>query len=318
MGLLRSLGYARVRLYAGGMTDWTEHRGPVEAGSAARPVPPGPRRAERTAGPSRPARWITLIDDLANRPLRDLVLLWFWMIVGFGLVYWAVGAWPGRGLRAGDALVGATWEGLATALYFSFVTALSIGYGDVTPVGPLRVVAVVEGAAALLIFGCLISKLVSRRQEELTEEIHRIPFEDRLGRVRTNLHLVLSELQTIAAMSAEAGARPERILPRIESAATVFAGELQAIHDLLYRPQQAPDEQVLEAILASLCAGLWELSDVLRRLTDVPQQSATLKTNLRAMSRLANEICGHCVPRAYTQALTGWMDRIQDLARTLA
>jgi len=181
VGLLRSLGYARVRLYAGGMTDWTKHRGPVEAGSAAGPVPPGPRRAD--------------------------------------------------------------------------------------------------------------------------------------GR---SVDLVLSELQTIAAMAAEAGARPERILPRIESAATVFAGELQAIHDLLYRLQQAPDEQVLEAILANLCAGLWELSDVLRRLTDVPQRSATLKTNLRTMSRLANEICGHCVPRAYTQALTGWMDRIQDLARTLA
>ncbi|MBI2080530.1 MAG: hypothetical protein HYT86_02215 [candidate division NC10 bacterium] len=295
------------------MADWTEHRGPVEAESA-----PAPARPARTASPPRPARWLTLIDDLANRPLRDLVLFWFWIVVGFGVAYWAAGAVPGHGLKAGDALVGATWEGLATALYFSFVTALSIGYGDVTPVGPMRVLAIVEGAAALLIFGCLISKLVSRHQEELTEEIHRITFEDRLGRVRTNLHLVLSELQAIAAMAAEPGARPDRILPRIESAATVFAGELQAIHDLLYRPQQVPDEQVLESILANLCAGLRELSDVLRRLADAPQQSATLKTNLRAMSALANEICGHCVPRTYTQALTGWMDQIQDLARRLS
>jgi hypothetical protein len=36
------------------------------------------------------------------------------------------------------------------------------------------------------------------------------------------------------------------------------------------------------------------------------------------MSTLANEICGHCVPRTYTQALTGWMDEIQELARRLS
>ena len=70
-------------------------------------------------------------------------------------------------------LVKADGQGFVTAIYFSFVTALSIGYGDVVPLGLFRIVAIVEGAAGLLIFGCVISKLVSRRQEELTEEIHQ-------------------------------------------------------------------------------------------------------------------------------------------------
>jgi hypothetical protein len=79
-----------------------------------------------------------------------------------------------------------------------------------------------------------------------------------------------------------------------------------------------PEEQVLEAILANLCTGLGELSDLLGRLADAQRQSPTLQTNLRAISTLATEICGHCVPRAYAQALIGWMDRIQELARRLA
>jgi hypothetical protein len=185
-------------------------------------------------------------------------------------------------------------------------------------VGPVRVLAIVEGAAALLIFGIVISKLVSRHQEELTEEIHRITFEDRLGRIRMNLHLVLSELQGIAGMSAEAGARRERILSRVESATAVFAGELQTIHDLLYRPQQTPDEQVLESILASLCAALRELSDLLAFLADAPKGSPRLEGTLRSMAALANEICGECVPRSYAPALKAWMDRIQALARQIA
>ena len=292
------------------MAEWTEHRGPVEGQAVAGALPATP--ASRRKG------WIVLIEALGDRPMGQLLLLWLWMIVGFGLVYWAAGAWPGHGLRAGEAPVGVTWEGVATALYFSFVTALSIGYGDVTPVGLVRLLAIVEGAAALLIFGIVISKLVSRRQEELTEEIHRITFEDRLGRVRTNLHLVLSELQAIAGACADPSARPERVLTRVESATTVFAGELQAIHDLLYRPQQVPDEQVLESILANLCACLRELSDLLHSLADAPQRSATLQANLRSMAARANEICGECVPRAYAPAMRGWMDRIQELARQIA
>lgn len=300
------------------MAEWTEHRGPVEGKAAAEPLPAGRTRAGQAPPASRRKGWIALIEALGDRPMGQLLLLWLWMIVGFGLVYWAAGAWPGHGLRVGTDPVGVSWEGLATALYFSFVTALSIGYGDVVPAGAVRLLAIVEGAAALLIFGIVISKLVSRHQEELTEEIHRITFEDRLGRVRTNLHLVLSELQAIAGMGAEPGARRERILSRVESAAAVFAGELRTVHDLLYRPQQTPDEQVLESILANLCAVLRELSDLLAFLSEAPKGSPTLQGTLRSTAALANEICGECVPRAYAPALKAWMDRIQGLARQIA
>lgn len=300
------------------MAEWTEHRGPVEGKAVAGALPVGRARADQATPASRRKGWIALIEALGDRPMGQLLLLWLWMIMGFGLIYWFAGAWEGYGLRAGEAYLGTTWEGLVTALYFSFVTALSIGYGDVTPVGPVRLLAIAEGAAALLIFGIVISKLVSRRQEELTEEIHRITFEDRLGRVRTNLHLVLSELQAIAGMGAEPGARRERILSRVESTAAVFAGELRTIHDLLYRPQQTPDEQVLESILASLCAALRELNDLLASLAEAPKGSPRLQGTLRSMAALANEICGECVPRAYAPALKAWMDRIQALARQIA
>ena len=82
------------------------------------------------------------------------------------------------------------------------LSATSIGFGDVVPVGPARVIAVAEALAGLLIFGAIVSKLVSRRQEQLIEEIHRVSFENRLGRLRTNLHLALSELRLGDALAA--------------------------------------------------------------------------------------------------------------------
>ena len=176
-----------------------------------------------------------------------------------------------------------------------------------------RVLAVVEGAAALLLFGCVVSKLVSRRQEELTEETHRITYEDCLGRVRTNLHLVLAELQTLAVQGASLEAQPARITVRVESIAAVFAGELQTVHDLLYRPQQLPGEQVLESILASLAAVFRELAELLE--SPGFERSRALSGSLQAMGGLAEEICGECVPRQYAPHLKGWMNHVQELAR---
>ena len=43
-----------------------------------------------------------------------------------------------------------------TALYFSFVTATSVGYGDVVPMGVIRIVAIAEAITGLLIFGSFV------------------------------------------------------------------------------------------------------------------------------------------------------------------
>lgn len=308
-----------MRHYAGGLAGWTAAGGALESASAHAT----PRSATAGARPGRPAAsgagraafHLRLLDWLGNRTIGELFQIWFWMICGFGVLYWIVDAAGGDGLRASGAPVPGTAPGFLTAIYFSFVTALSIGYGDVIPTGILRVLAVVEGAAGLLLFGAVISKFVSRRQEELTGEIHHFGFESRLGRVRTNLHLVLSEMDAIAALCVTAGAPPERIRTRVESAAGVFEGELRAVHDLLYRPQLEPDEHALASILATLTAGLRQMADLRECMPPAARDSVLLAADLREISRLAEEICADCVPRSHPPALDAMMNEIQSLAR---
>lgn len=249
--------------------------------------------------------------------MGGLLAIWLWIVVGCGLVYWLAGVLSSPALFEGGSPIEATGSGLLTALYFSFVTATSLGYGDVIPMGPIRALAVAEGGVGLLLFGFLVSRLVSRRQELLIEEIHHIAFEDRLGRVRTNLHLVLTELRSIATSCEDRGWPRERVLDRVESAALVFVGELRAVHDLLYRPQLIPEEPVLEGILAGLAACLAEFNELLGHLPEGTRRPAALEASLRAMSSVAGEICGDCVPREHAPALRSWMDRIQQHSRRL-
>src|SRR5205809_295861 len=199
------------------------------------------RPRERSLDGSHRRQWATaFLDAIDSRPTSQLFLFWLAMVVLCGVAYWLAALLGYHGLVAGRVPIGFTAEGLATAIYFSFVTATSVGYGDVVPVGATR------------------------------------------------------------------------------GAAMVFAGELRAIHDLLYRPQRAPAEPVLEAILAALAGAFRELTELLACLPTTFVRSTTLDGSLRVMARLADEICGECVPHAYAPALTMWMDRVQEAARRIA
>ena len=314
--MLEKMGYTNLRYYVGGLAAWVESGGPVEKLESVNTLP-RPRQTMQTPI-SHKSSWTGFLDLLASWSLERLVGFWLGMILVFGIVYWAAGIGMGWGLQAGSSAVKADLEGLGTAIYFSFVTALSIGYGDVIPLGPLRIIAVIEGIAGLLIFGCVISKLVSRRQEELTAEIHRTTFDDRLDRVRTNLHLVFSDLGAVQQLQAEQGALPGQVLRRLESTVRVFRGELQTIHDLLYRPQAIPDEEPLESLLANLVICLQSLVELNGSRPSNDGQSAALNAGLSAISNLAKEICGECVPRTYAPALKDSMDQIQELARKIS
>jgi hypothetical protein len=91
---------------------------------------------------------------------RILAALDAYLLAGllFGVVYWALDrAWPSSfGGPSGTPL------GLPNAIYFSFVTIATLGYGDVVPVSaPARGLAVVEGVSGQMYLAVLVARLVS-------------------------------------------------------------------------------------------------------------------------------------------------------------
>jgi len=79
--------------------------------------------------------------------------LWRIRVIISGLLAWLVL----------DALAIAYFEKMpfADALYFVFVTGLTIGYGDIAPVTPMgRVVAVLTGLLGMLITGLIVAVAV--------------------------------------------------------------------------------------------------------------------------------------------------------------
>ena len=326
------MGYTNVRHYHGGIADWKEAGLPVESEPDAAEMSVAsapPALAQSTAATARRGRiehprisrsrqWgNALLDLIESLSATQIFFVWLAMVVVCGALYWLTGFSRHPGLVDSGKPIAATFEGLLSALYFSFVTTTSVGYGDVLPVGPVRIISIFEAVTGLLLFGALVAKFVSRRQDELVRDIYNVTFEARLDRVQTNLHLVLSELQSIAMMCDEGVAQPQRVGTRLESAVLVFGGELRAIHALLYSPQRAPEAAVLEAILIALASALRTLSDVMVCLPLGFDRAATLENALGNIRALADDICAECVPQVYAPSLTTWMDQIQETARKI-
>ena len=320
--LLISMGYEKVRHYHDGIEGWVAAGGKLESSPdipaisrIASPEPVDNRpRADQSLGMEN-----RLLDLIENSSTSRLFLVWLAMVVGCGVIYWLDMLLRHQGLLDNHVPLGSGIDGLASAIYFSFATATSVGYGDIVPVGAVRFLAVGEAVAALLIFGAVIAKFVSRRQDKLVSEIHVISFEERLDRVQTNLHVVFTDLQEIALMSARPSPPPREMLDlRLESVVMVFVGELRTVHHLLYDPYRTPDEDVLEAILASLSHSMQALEAIMKTRQPQMQPVSTFDGSLMILVRLSLEICSECVPRAYAPALSGWMDRIHMTAETLA
>src|SRR5437867_7138031 len=163
VSLLRELGYTNVAHYPGGLTEWFGGDGrPEQRALSSQPV----HRADPVA--PRAMAWSSrLVLALADRSVRDLFYLWVAIVVVWGMVYWLMAWLPSGALVWSGATLAPDAAGWLSAVYFSAVTATSVGYGDIVPIGLARVLAIAEGIAGLILFGCVVSKFVSRRQEEV-------------------------------------------------------------------------------------------------------------------------------------------------------
>lgn len=269
------------------------------------------RRSEQSALGNRTGlRLIQLIERLT---IRQWLFSWIALVTAGGIAYWLLSQTAGHGLRSAGIAVDKGLSGLLTSFYFSVVTATSLGYGDIVPVGVSRAIAVAEATLGMLVFGAVIAKVLSHRQGQLVQELHSITFQERLGRVQTSLHLLVADFHTISVIHQQQSLAERRIAARVKSAAMLLERELRSVRDLLHQPDNRTDEATLETILTTLDAALGEFVEII----DAASHCRSQLDNLTAISSVANEICSDCVPVEYAPRLQLWMDRVHRLAESV-
>src|SRR3989344_8011286 len=129
-------------------------------------------------------RKVIRIIDRAS--FKELLLFWVAFMFVVGLLYFVCTLFGDMILYRGK-VVEPGLNGFFITQYFSFITSISAsqGYGDIFPLGIARFFAVLEAITGLLLFGMLIAKLVSIKQEIILEEVYSISHDEKLSRVRS-------------------------------------------------------------------------------------------------------------------------------------
>jgi rhodanese-related sulfurtransferase len=312
--ILRNLGYENVREYRSGMEEWTDRHGRIERDASSRPAEVQTGRGRWQALFRAPA---AAFGWASGQRLAVLFAIWLGTSALFALIYW-LGGGSASALLSDNLRLKRDFAALVTAFGFSVATALSTGYGTVAAVGWMRLAVLAETGAGLILFTALISKILNSQQETLLSEIHRLTYENRLVRVRTNLHLLLAELAEISGECANPAVPARRLRARIESVAAIFAGELAAVRDLVDGPRADADDSALDALFACLAAGLEEMADLLTCLPAGQDRSPSLRRSLRTVAQLGGDLGGAftSTPRAVT--VVRKMDRVQRVCHALS
>jgi potassium channel LctB len=94
-----------------------------------------------------------------------LAFIYVTVMIGFGLIYVLIEQNGTQVLReSGGAEGGTFFQRLETGFYFSAVTLFSVGYGDISPVGIGRMIAVLEALIGYTIPAAFVARAVFDRE----------------------------------------------------------------------------------------------------------------------------------------------------------
>ena len=295
---LAELGYTHIDEFTGGLEAW--NAAGLSLIRELRPLGSDPEVN----------RILRIVDQLT---IRQWGLTWVSFIFGSGLVYWLASVAGHPVLKYREGFVPSGLRGFADSLYFSAVTASTVGYGDITPVGWARWIATAEAVSGVILVGVLISKMVSSHQERLIRETHDLTVRERLGRIQTSLHLLVNEFQSMA-MNDSPKAQ-ELIALRFTSATMLLQRDLVVVRNLLHESRSNVEESVMESILVTLHATLSAF--IVAREVCVSGTDHDQFRRAQILGGLVEQICAKCVPQEHSDQVNYWMDRIHQLASVI-
>lgn len=110
--------------------------------------------------------------------------LWFIVIFSFGLFYlYAQTPESYLWYTVGEQKV----QKLSDAVYFSFITATTTGFGDIIPFGFFKFLAVIEVVCGWLLLAAVTTRLISFKQDIIIGELYEISLRNEMAGLRTAL-----------------------------------------------------------------------------------------------------------------------------------
>lgn len=235
---------------------------------------------------------LILFNIMDKIKLQYLILLWILTGFFFGILYSIL---PGT-LVFGN---GAEVSGIFQHFYFSFVTMLTLGYGDIVPFGVLlQTIAIIEGLIGWIMFGVIIYKIVSVKEDIILNEIHKMSNEDYVSRVRhylfvsnTNISRFMNNIRTKKKME-------KSDIYELAVITTTMEANIADARRFLCRERMpfltSVSEEDVMLILKSIELCVTNLANALRLLPENIKKDVILYENIKKIVDYNTRIYGFC------------------------
>jgi hypothetical protein len=123
-----------------------------------------------------------------------LITVLIWLIA---TIYFSVMTYQGHGMNLEIKCLEPI-DSVLSAMYFSAVTLTTLGYGDISPLGGGRIVAILLAVTGLTIVAILIGKVSSERQSSLLLLLHTSDVERRMSSFTKEVDEYIEDMVTLS------------------------------------------------------------------------------------------------------------------------
>lgn len=193
-----------------------------------------------------------VVNRITAMSYGQLAVLYTGLLLGFGMVYYLLATFaPSHGPSLPQAY---PLLRLMEAMYFSTMTATTVGYGDIAPHGLSKILVGFQAISSLFIFAVLVSKPISERQETALYQMHQLTFDEIFSATREGFFIVRKDLDRVMEEIRTHGKLTERDYEDLTTAyreGQVLLEEIPKFYDTekkLYIIDERREELLLESV----------------------------------------------------------------------
>ncbi len=153
--------------------------------------------------PLNPKKWIELFfKELKETSLLNIMLAWLAFVLGGSVLYFILLYFPGHQIYSivhRDVLQPSLYN-FWQMIYFSVITATTVGYGNLVPQGLGEVVVIIQILSSMTFFTLFLSKLSSEDYFTMIENMYAKTFDEKmkgivnaLSSFRENVNLFIKQ-----------------------------------------------------------------------------------------------------------------------------
>ncbi|MDP2907780.1 MAG: potassium channel family protein [Nanoarchaeota archaeon] len=205
-----------------------------------------------------------------------LQILYLWILSGlfFASTYYLITLAPKNELIYLDKPLGHGLTDFLNMIYFSFVTltSASMGYGETVPSGLVKILVIIEIFMGLILFGILISKFMSTRQEKIIEQLYDVSFKEKVDKMRSMLYFYRTHLIRIVDRVKVTSLVRRSDLIKLESSIDGFNSSLNNVRNFLIAENRKSiikvDDLTLNLLFNSINSSVSKITETLKLFED--------------------------------------------------